>query len=110
MKSTSEIRILFILLILLLAASCFHAKSKSNAQEPISATVTKVVDDDTLKIKHDGQEEIVRLIGTGTPESKANTEKQKPPVWWKFWDYWEFWKPWTELGLFVATFFTAIAA
>ena len=35
------------------------------------------MDGDTLKIKHNGQDESVRLIGIDTPESKANKKAKK---------------------------------
>lgn len=41
-----------------------------------TATVLSVVDGDTLKIKYEGREESIRLIGIDAPESKAN-EKAK---------------------------------
>jgi len=39
--------------------------------------VTKIVDGDTLKVKYNGQEESIRLIGIDTPESKANKKAKK---------------------------------
>lgn len=75
----------FIFLVLFLA-SPLYAKSKPEVREPITATVIKVVDGDTLKIRYSGQEESVRLIGIDTPESKANkkaksdAEKSKSDV------------------------------
>ena len=54
-----------------------YAKSKDKVQDEVMAIVTKVVDGDTLKIKHNGQEESVRLIGIDTPESKANKKAKK---------------------------------
>ena len=41
------------------------------------ATVKRVVDEDTLKIIYQGQEESVRLIGIDTPESKRNKKAYK---------------------------------
>ena len=54
-----------------------YAKSKDKVQDEVTAIVTKVVDGDTLKIKHNGQDESVRLIGIDTPESKANKKAKK---------------------------------
>lgn len=42
-----------------------------------SATITRIVDGDTLKINYKGKEESVRLIGVDTPESKANKKAKK---------------------------------
>lgn len=42
-----------------------------------SATVIRVVDGDTLKVSHKGQEESLRLIGIDTPESRVNKKVKK---------------------------------
>ena len=41
------------------------------------ATVIKVIDGDTLKIKYQSSEENIRLIGIDTPESKINKKAKK---------------------------------
>ena len=61
-------------LILVLPLS-LYAKSQVRTQEV--AVVTKVVDGDTLKVKFQGLDESVRLIGIDTPESKANKKAKK---------------------------------
>jgi len=66
MRRTYKLVLFIPLLLALLLSSPLYAKSKPKAQEPITDTVPKVVDGDTLKIKHDGQE-----------ESKANKKAKK---------------------------------
>lgn len=69
--------LLFILLALLLA-NPLYARPKPKAPDPITATVIRVVDGDTLKVRTGArQEESIRLIGIDTPESKANKKARK---------------------------------
>ena len=67
--------LLFYFLIALGLSSPLYAKSQARTQE--TAIVTKVVDGDTLKVKFQGLEESIRLIGIDTPESKANKKAKK---------------------------------
>lgn len=72
MKRTNKLALFIPLLLTLVLSSSLYAKSQAKIQDEITAIVTMIVDGDTLKINHKGQEESIRLIGIDTPESKAN--------------------------------------
>ena len=72
MKQIHKLSLFVSVILALLLTSPLYAKPKPKALEPVTTTVTKIVDGDTIKINYDGQEEGVRLIGIDTPESKAN--------------------------------------
>lgn len=71
-----------VLLVLLLAsAACRPAAAAMSTPSPLSeqglrATVTKVVDGDTVDVRIAGNDEVIRLIGVDTPE----TVKPNSPV------------------------------
>ncbi len=48
-----------------------------SAQTTDTATVVKVIDGDTIKVRYQGQDVSVRLIGIDTPESRANKKANK---------------------------------
>lgn len=58
----------------LLAASCGTTRVESGAGGRMYATVTAVVDGDTLEISIGGRRDFVRLIGVDTPETKHPTK------------------------------------
>ena len=45
--------------------------------EPIDATVVRVIDGDTIRVRVQGKEYTVRLIGADTPETKHPTEAEQ---------------------------------
>ena len=77
MKRTNKLALFIPLLLTLVLSSSLYAKSQAKIQDEITAIVTMIVDGDTLKINHKGQEESIRLIGIDTPESKAKKDAQR---------------------------------
>ena len=54
----------------LFAGACSHASATKTAAPPAgTATVERVVDGDTIRVRIKGREERVRLVGIDTPES-----------------------------------------
>ena len=62
-------RLLPLLLVLLAGAAGFVVWDRDQPDSGGAATVTRVVDGDTVDVRLDGREEKVRLIGVDTPES-----------------------------------------
>ncbi len=53
-------------------------KQISHPEDTISATVTEVVDGDTIKVNMEGTEETIRLLLIDTPETVHPTEPEQP--------------------------------
>jgi micrococcal nuclease len=83
MKKIIVFIIILIPLLVSMAACQSNEKSTSNLTTPdgtplISATVTNVVDGDTIDVEIDGQEERVRLLLIDTPETKHPSKPVQP--------------------------------
>jgi micrococcal nuclease len=46
-----------------------------------SVEVVEVIDGDTMRVRLDGKNELVRLLGIDTPEASANLRAEKPADW-----------------------------
>lgn len=64
-----SIMLIFIATILYQGYRIYDNKHTNEPTGLIEATVTRVVDGDTIKINYQGNEETVRMIGIDTPES-----------------------------------------
>ena len=58
----------------LIAASCGTTRAEFGAGGRMSATVTGLVDGDTVEVSIAGRRQLVRLIGVDTPETKHPTK------------------------------------
>lgn len=75
LKKILNLSFLYIFFILILSSS-LCAKPQTKTQDQQTVTIIKIIDGDTLKIKYQGKDENVRLIGIDTPESKANKKAE----------------------------------
>jgi micrococcal nuclease len=76
MKGFSAIKRLLALSIVLVLSSSTNVL----ALEQANATVVRVIDGDTLKVRYKGEEERIWLIGIDTPESGANKKARRDTV------------------------------
>jgi micrococcal nuclease len=66
---------LFLLILFILFSPLYPFSLSAQTKE--GATVTRIVDGDTLKVFYLGREESIRLIGIDTPESRVNKKTEK---------------------------------
>ena len=66
---------LFLLILFILFSPLYPFSLSAQTKE--GATVTRIVDGDTIKVFYLGNEESIRLIGIDTPESRVNKKTKK---------------------------------